>query len=443
MLKFVLHNKLLWIGIHLIIGFLATFSGFPKTFGTLIICIGFLVIIFSKNKDEEALYMASYIAGIEVFLRMTKGLISYEMGKYGVMAFLVTGLLIGPSKHKNTVTYVIYILLLFLGIVFTQVPDGESIRKAIVFNLSGPLVIGISALYLYKRTISKDQLFDTLFFLVLPVFSMVSYMYVRTPDLSEIVFGGSSLGVTSGGFGPNQVATILGFGIFCVALFIFLKIKLTGYIFLDVVILAYFAYRGLLTFSRGGVITGGVAFIVASVLFIIYQKGSIKSILKYISLLGVFLFSIWIYTSDVTGGMLNNRYAGKNANGTRKVDATSGRGEVLAMQLESFKEAPVFGIGVGNGKYKRQLSDKTVTAASHNETSRLIEEHGLVGIIILVLLLAVPLARFYQSNYDQRAFIAAFLVFWFLTINHSAMRIAFPGFMYALSLIQISDNDSE
>jgi hypothetical protein len=30
-----------------------------------------------------------------------------------------------------------------------------------------------------------------------------------------------------------------------------------------------------------------------------------------------------------------------------------------------------------------------------------------------------------------------FLLFWFLTINHAAMRIAAPAFIYALSLLKV------
>lgn len=441
MIKTVLENKLLFIIAHILIGFLATFSFFPKLFGITVLAIGFVVIVLSSNTKEEALFIAGYVTGVEVFLRMTKGVISYEMGKYGVILFLVIGMLIGPTKQRVTPMYFIYILLLLLGIVFTQVPDGESIRKAIVFNLSGPVTLGVAALYLYKRRVTKEELYNVLFFMLLPVFSMVTYMYFRTPDLKEIAFGGASLGETSGGFGPNQVATILGFGIFVLAVFLLMKIEITGYLILDGLFLAYFIYRGLLTFSRGGVITAGVAFVFFLLFYLSSQKIKLQSLFKYVFVSGIFILGVWLYTSDVTGGMLNNRYTGRNASGVKKKDASSGRGKIFIAQMESFLNAPLFGIGVGNGKYKRQLTGNSVTAASHNEVSRLIEEHGMIGLIMLFLLLFIPLSHFYQSNGLQRSFLIAFYIFWFLTINHSAMRVAFPGFIYALSLIVITEDD--
>ena len=132
---------------------------------------------------------AAYIASGEVFLRMTKAYFLYETGKYAVILFLTMGFLLGPFKQKFASQYVFYVLLLQLGIVFTSVPEGESIRKAIVFNLSGPICLGIAALYFYKRPISNKNLKEGFFFMLLPICSMIVYLYFRTPDLKEIVFG--------------------------------------------------------------------------------------------------------------------------------------------------------------------------------------------------------------------------------------------------------------
>lgn len=440
MLKIVTDNKLLFIAIHMAIGILATFSFFPKLYGAGILAIGFLVVLTSSNHREEALMISSYVVGVEVFLRMIKGAISYETGKYGILLFLLMGMLVGPTKQKSNIGFLVYIFLLLVGIAFTQVPDGESLRKAIAFNLSGPVVLGICAMYFYKRPISFSQLMDTLFFMTLPIFSMVVYIYYRTPNLEEMVFGTGSNYTTSGNFGPNQVATILGAGIFVLAAFIFLKVKLSGFLIIDAIFLAYFTFRGLLTFSRGGIFTAGVAFIIFAIFILIYRKGSIQTILKYLAVTSFFILGVWLYTSDITGGMIDNRYASKDRTGKEK-EITTGRLDVFTNQLESFKEAPLFGIGVGVGKFKREQEGELV-ATSHNEVSRLIEEHGLIGVVILILLFAIPIAHFRRSNSFQKAFIVSFFLFWFLTINHSAMRVAFPSFIYGLCLIRITDDGS-
>ena len=438
--KLFFENKLNLLIIHIIIGYLATLSGFSNIYGIGILIIAIILLFRSKNQNEEAFILAAYIVGAEVFVRMIKGFPSYETGKYAVITLLLIGMFIGGVKQKFSIQYFFYLLLLLLGIVFTQIPEGESIRKAIIFNLSGPIVLGISALYFFKRQVTKEQILNALFAMLLPLFSMVTYLYFRTPDLKEIVFGGSANFETSGGFGPNQVATAIGAGIFIIAVLILLKQKISGFILLDSFFLLYFIYRGLLTFSRGGIITGAIALALFFFFYILHEKGSLQSFIKYIIIGGALITAIWLYTSDATGGMLDNRYAGKNAKGIQKEDITSGRTAIFQEQINSFIESPL-GIGVGNGKYKRQLQGEHITAASHNEIGRIIEEHGIIG--ILLLLLITPLSNFLRSNNYQKAFIIAFYLFWFLTINHSAMRIAFPGFIYAVSLVIITNTKIE
>ncbi|WP_158837984.1 O-antigen ligase family protein [Polaribacter sp. L3A8] len=333
-------------------------------------------------------------------------------------------------------------MLLLLGIVFTQVPEGESLRTNITFNLSGPIVLGFSALYFYLRPISKQNLMDGLFFMLLPLFSMITYLYFRTPDLKEIVFGTAAMFETTGGFGPNQVATAIGLGMFILVVFIFLKEKLTGSLYLDAFFLIYFSYRGLLTFSRGGILTAVITLLFFAFFFILYKKMSLQILFKYVLISGFFVIAIWMYTSNITGGMLDNRYTGKNASGIQKKDITTGRGDLIAYQFNNFFEHPL-GIGVGNGKYERMKSNQRITAASHNEVGRLVEEHGLIGFVLLLLLLIIPLINFFKANNFQKAFIIAFYIMWFLTINHSAMRVALPGFIYALSLIRITDIEND
>ena len=437
MIEKVVHNRLLFITIHVVIGFLVTILPFAKIYPLFILIIGIYIIYSSRNKNEEALYLASYLVGAEVFIRMSDGFLLYETGKYGIILFSLLGIIWGPVKQKTSISFLVYVLFLVIGIVFTQVPLGESLRKSIAFNLSGPISLGFFALYCYKRTITIIQLKELLFVCLLPVFSIISFVYFRTPDLEEFVFQVSSNFKTSGGFGPNQVATIIGFGVFILSVFIFTRVQLSLSIFLDIIFLLYFTYRGLLTFSRGGMITAIFAFFIFVLFMLFYQKNTFIKVFKFLFITLILFLGIWLYTSNITGGMINNRYANKNATGIEKKDISAGRFQLFSAQLENFYESPILGIGVGNGKYKRIESGKRITAASHNEMTRLIEEHGLLGILALLILLVKPLQNIYFSTNYQRAFLMSFYVFWFLTINHSAMRIAFPAFVYGLSLIKI------
>ena len=442
MIKLITNNKLLLIGIHILIGYLVTLPSFPKLYVLLVLLLPLILICRANNKNEEAFLFSSYIIGAEVFFRMTGGLILYESGKYSVILFLFLGIIFGEFKQVFSVQYIFYILLLLFGIVFTEVPEGESIRNAISFNLSGPIVLGVAAFYFYKRAITKQQLLDALFLMLLPLFSMITYLYLRTPDLSEIVFGSTANFKTSAGYGPNQVATAIGLGIFILTIFILLKEKLSGYFYLDFIILIYFSYRGLLTFSRGGILTALVAIVFFVFFYFLHKKFSFNILFRYFSIAIIFMVSLWLYTSNVTGGMLENRYAGKNSIGIQKKDVSAGRLDIIERQTSNFMKNPM-GIGVGNGKYERLSEIKNITGASHNEIGRLLEEHGVLGFFLLILLFVVPVFNFFRGNYLQKSFIISFYILWFLTINHSAMRIALPGFIYALSLIKITDYEEE
>ncbi|MDV7187458.1 O-antigen ligase family protein [Lutibacter sp. TH_r2] len=428
---------------HLFLGVLLLSPFVGKIYSALVVVFGILIIIRKKNENNEAILFSAYLVGAEVLFRMSGGMVFHELPKYSVLIFLAIGLYVEKKSHHISVSYVIYILLLLIGIAFTDIPFNESIRKAIAFNLSGPVLLGLSAIYFYKRNLSLSMLFKLLFFMGLPILSMLSLLYFKTPDIEKIRFGGVANFAASGGYGPNQVATILGMGVFIFSVYLFLKKRFILSFFIDILFFSYLIYRGLLTFSRGGMITAFVAISIFSIFFILSRKDKVNLILKYSGIVFLFVLAIGTYTSIVTNGMLLNRYTNKNASGIVKDDVSAGRLEIAATDLDGFFENPFFGLGVGGSKfYRLDMLDKY--AASHNEVSRLVSEHGLIGIFILILLISVPLNHIYQQPYFAIAFLGSFLVFWFLTINHSAMRIAFPAFIYGLSVcnIYLDEEDS-
>ncbi len=424
---------------HVILGFLTTISPLAKLYGVLIIGIPMYYIIKNKNVNDEALLFSAYLVGAEVLLRMSNGSILYESGKYGMIMFLGVGSVIGVNKIKGNVSFVFYLLLLLLGIVTTESVEGLSLRRSIAFNLSGSFALGIAALILNRRVVSRALMMKVLHYMCLPIISMCVFLFFRTPSLSEIAFGGGASFEASGGFGPNQVATALGLGMFLMGVFIVTKNYISGSLVIDVLILSYLSYRGLLTFSRGGIITGVACFLIFVFFYFVSQPNFGSRFIKFMTIALVTVSVVWIFASSVTGGMLNNRYLGRNARGEQLADISSGRTDIFKMQMESFLENPIFGIGVGNGKQKRLDSEVKVTAISHNEIGRLIEEHGLVGIFSLAILFLTPTYIFLNSSSYQNAFLIPFFLMWFLTINHSSLRIAIPALAFGMSLLKISD----
>lgn len=430
------------IGLHIALAFLVFYLNvFSFIYSILILFIGVVYITINKDRNFESLYFSGYIVGIEVLFRITKGLPLYELSKYAVIVFMILGMHYQGIK-KQAGYYFVYILLLLPAIFLTVQDLGSDVnmRKAIAFNLSGPVCLAISAMYCAQRKISIKRIVDILFVMGLPLVTTAIYLFLYAPDISETIIGTASNLETSGGFGPNQVSTVMGLGMFIFFIQILLNSKNKILLALNTALLVLIAFRGIVTFSRGGIITGLV--IILLLVVIVYLGGNQRnrSKLSIIIIIGLFLsISVWSYTSIQTSGMIDNRYKNQDPLGREKESLLTGRETLIESELRMFYENPVFGVGVGRNKEVREEED-SIKAPTHNEITRLLAEHGTLGLVCLLILIFVPLSNF--SNNRENIFLLSFFFFWALTINHASMRIAAPAFVYALSLLKVTFNEN-
>ncbi len=409
---------------------------FPKLYGYGMFVVGVYFVLNSRNRNNEVLYVAAYIVGSEVALRMTDGNPIYEYSKYAVIIFMLIGIYFSGIS-KNAVPIWLYLLFLIPGLVIGYYTlDGiDSVKNAISFNISGPLCLGLCALFCYTRRITFKQLNELLLLVGLPIISCSIYLYLYTPELKDILLGTGSNFATSGGFGPNQVATILGLGMF---VFFSRLIFFSPNVFLFVinaVVAVELSYRGLITFSRGGIVTSLLMLIVLVLVTYVKISSNARIKMNYILVaLVIGMAGTWVFSSSQTNGLINKRYANQDINGRVKEDRFTGREELAKDEIAAFLAQPIFGLGVGKIAEERQkkTGDLVVT---HNEITRTIGEHGAFGILALLILFTMPLFIFFRNSYN--IYILSFLVFWLLTINHAAMRLAAPAFIYALALLNV------
>ncbi|MBS3738959.1 MAG: O-antigen ligase family protein [Psychroflexus sp.] len=142
-------------------------------------------------------------------------------------------------------------------------------------------------------------------------------------------------------------------------------------------VLAFFSFRALATLSRGGVFTAVFMSVFFMVSFFRYATPSAKAkgTAKVIAI-GISAIAVWSITLIATNNMLYNKYTDRNASGKKQGDITTGRVEIAKTEFEAFEQNPIFGIGVGMGKFFRAKTEG-IRAASHNEVTRLVSEHGL------------------------------------------------------------------
>ncbi len=406
----------------------------------IILLVYFIYVIIYANRRRrgvQVLIACAYIVGCEVFLRMTGGNFLYEVAKYLVILFVFIGMIF-DGINSRSFPFFIFLFLLFPAIFVTgaNATFDTNIRTAVMFNLSGPFCLAFVALYCYDKKISFKDLQDILLAVLLPLISTTIYLFLFTPSTRDVITGTFSNFSTSGGFGPNQVATALGLGMFIVASRYFLASHLLSMKIINLLILGAISYRALVTFSRGGIYTAG--FIIIAFITIYYYSSKRVGKQRIISSLSLFIGLIiitWVFSSIQTGGLIEKRYANQDAAGREKEELATGRVRLISFELEEFISNPFLGVGAGKIKELR-FEKEGRAAASHNEISRILGEHGMFGIIAFLIIFFVPL--FYRMRNRKNIFFYSFYLFWFLTVNHSSMRIAAPAFIYGLSLLNIS-----
>jgi hypothetical protein len=391
--------------------------------------VGLRVACLKSEKIEKTAYAVAYLIGAEVLWRMAALPLPWEFGKYAA-ALIMVAALVRRDLWKIPTSPLLYILLLVPACLLTIENRGfGEARGLISSNMSGPLLLFVAGWFFSHLRVTPATLKKLLFFIILPVVSVAVTTLFYTVTVEDIVFTNESNFATSGGFGPNQVSTVLGLGIFvCLACYVLFKNDLPTVFYL-VVFTVFFAIQSVLTFSRSGIYNA-----LGAILFVIFfrVRKSGRGFGKLIPLAGVailFLMMIFPYLNDFTGGKLQERFGDTG---------TTNRAEIVGSDIQLFLENPVFGTGVGEAKYARE-EYLDMTAASHTEFTRLIAEHGLFGLLALIVLGIGIIHNFRrQKTAVGKALVAGVIVWSGFYMLNSGMRLAAASFIWGLSYLMIA-----
>jgi hypothetical protein len=426
--------------LHIAIGVLLFLFG-PLSKLYFIIVMGYflgrIILAPQSDKTKEVLLGCAYFAGAEVLFRMTKGGIAYEASKYLVILFMLLGMFFKGLSGKGY-PYFFYLIALVPAVLVASatLSINAKFRTNIAFVLSGPVCLGIAALFCYDRKVSYKILSDIVMYLALPTIAMTTYLFLYNPSIKDTLSGTASNAASSGGFGPNQVSTALGLGMFAIAVRLFMKSPSLGLKIVNLLILGAMTFRAIVTFSRGGVFAAII--VIAAFLWILFYRSSGRQRNNVIGMFILFSLAVgitWQISSSQTLGLIDKRYANEDSKGREKTDISTGRWILFEEEIDGFLNNPFLGIGASRVKDIR-VETSGHELPSHNEVGRLLSEHGFLGFIILLILIIKPLA--YRTTNKRNYLFYAFLAFWFATINHSGMRIAAPAFLYALALLNIT-----
>lgn len=435
---------------HFLLGVLSAFL--PRIlipwFLFILLGYGLFSILRTANRYGHAHLAAAYIGGMEMLLRMSGVGFPHETGKYSVVLLLGAGVLFRSRFQPWFWGSIIYFLLLLPSIyVLNDVFDLERFRQSVSFNLSGPLCLAVSAFYFFKVRLFESGLRRLFQHFLLPIVSILGYLLIVTPSLSELSFSHSA-NFEASGYGPNQMSSVLGMGIMVIVMAFLMQLRVWRSHIVISLFLLLLAYRGLLTFSRGGMI-GPLIALSFSAGYYLYVTGFFnrRGIYRFGRFLGLGLLLVlsFMYVNRQTGNMLWERYAGKRGNERVSLDKySSGRLQIMEIDWQIFEDNPVLGIGPGAGNEKRVVYGYGTVAAAHVEFTRLIAEHGILGLSALILLFVFPLLAFIDKKrtLDARFLLISTTLFCFSFMLHSATRIALPMFLYGLGFVYLVPDKS-
>ena len=386
----------------------------------------------NSKRPALLLYSVAYIAGADVLYRMTHGGWFWEHTKYALVFLLILGLIKFQKFRTPHWPIVVYFILLLPSAIFLVLESGDfswnsEARDQISFHLSGPLALTICVLFCSVISVTKNEFKNILASLIMPIVGTGLLVLTKMGSLQDISFGSHSMFSTSGGFGPNQVSTILGLG----AALSFLQATLFFekgwekyfYSFLGIWLMT----QAILTFSRGGVFCAFLAILLGIAIQLTNRKlrGVVMSVGVSLMLAS---YIILPKIEVMTEGAFQERFVDTN---------TTGRWQLLMADLTAWEENFFLGVGPGQSNdYHDDILGKKITA--HTEYSRLVAEHGLLGMIAALVLFFTLWKNFFHSQSVHAKSLVLVLGMWAAsTMLHSSMRIAVISFAFGLTSLVV------
>ena len=381
--------------------------------------------------------MIFYLSSFEILTRMadTTPIIPDEIGKYLNFFLLIYGILISV-KTMDLGYYMLLLLIPGIIIGYRIQPD----YRFIIYNILGIINLCLGIVFFGKLIIYNIRIIHNLIRLLsYSLISALCFAIVKTPTYTEFTNTLNANFEASAGFGSNQVSTAFGLGFFLFFYLWYKNIRLIGYYrIFDLLFGMLFLFQGLLTFSRGGIIGG----IIGVLLLFIFSgnknvKFKIAQKLKLVVFGVALLIFVSFFVNKLTNGNLLLRYQGEsNATLRGSVDKdlnhlTTNRSEIFMGDLDLFKNNPVFGVGVSNSAKLRIFREGV---AAHVELSRLLAEHGILGLIFAIILTYLFIKERFKLR-SSYSILYIFAIVGLFTTFHAATRTFISPLLIPLMLV--------
>lgn len=427
----------LFLAAHVALGIVASQFRVLATIHGAAVILGGLVLALTTPRIDRVLKVAGYAATCDVFWRMSRSQVPFEMAKYAALGFLLIGFVRFVKRPQRTAVPIAYLVCLLPGIAITMVslPLDEA-RQLVSANLAGPALLAIGVLVLRQVTAAEAEVVDLLWVLLGPIVAVAAISTRATAEAGTEAFdsaSGSNFAAV-GGFGPNQVSMLLGFGALVCVLWALQKVSVKT-LLVQIAVGGWLTAQAALTFSRGG-LYGAAAGVAAVAVAALATSGMRSRMMMAIGVGVVVAVVAFPYLNEFTNGSLERRFADTSS---------TNRGEIATADLELFEQEPLLGVGVGMAKYQRSATETgfAVQARAHTEFSRMLGEHGVLGLLSLGFLVAMAIQAIRSATGRWNRLFAAALVMWSLvSMSHSATSIAAIAFAFGLANLRSTPSGS-
>ncbi len=411
-------RNLIWTIFHVLLGIVSTVTPFIFIAWFYIILLTNIfksIKLLNQKKSFFFFSFFSYLISFEVLDRMagTSPFIPYELGKYMLLIMGLLGIFFfGIRSNRGLILAILILPALFYD------ESQHRISKDIISYLLAPLSVGLGLAFADKIKIFLNQFDQILKLIFWTSLTTLIFTIIKTPNLDEIEFSLGANFDTTGGHASNQVSTILGLGLFLSFYSVYNRKTFSGNMVLDIVILIGFTIQGLLSFSRGGMIVGCFCCFI----LILTSNIDYKKLLLSFSVIIVLYFS-FNFANTVTNGNLLLRYQGETQGtlaGSKEKDLNNfvtGRLDIFEKDINIWLKYPIWGAGIGASSYMRDEAK----IASHVELSRLLADHGILGLCYSILFFGM-IFQFKSGLYLGKNILYCVILFAILTTFHAAMR---------------------
>jgi hypothetical protein len=390
-----------------------------------------------KNSLINKITLISYIVSLEIIGRIVKcsPFVPYELSKYLLIFYpLFSGIANKKSRNWSLLLLPGILIGLFEGINFLL----------IVFNVFAWFSFYYFNIMTLKREITLVELRRLTLLVTSALSCALVNVFILTPEYTEIDFNLEANFETTGGFGSNQVSTALGVGFAFIGFSILTNLKVYNRL-IEFGLFFLFLFQAVLTFSRGGVIVGLLA-LVAIYFLDIFQTGRDKGKkLLFFLLIGASTIAAAYFINQLSNNTLYLRYAGETFGtqlGIKEKNLnviTSGRAEIFEQDVNIFLEYWLLGAGVDVSRGLRAINHiDNLEIASHVELSRLLAEHGILGLLFFLLTVLLFYNSFrYQPLPVGKKFVIFCFIIGIITTFHSATRTFATPLISALGMLRI------